>query len=306
MSGGPDGGLSILAPAKINLSLSILGRRSDGYHLLDSLVAFPDFGDRIAIEPSKEMTLTCDGPFANALPVCEDNLVWRAAMLLRESAGDTGGATIRLHKTLPPASGIGGGSSDAAACLLALRELWDLSLDDSSLAEIGLGLGADVPVCLMRRAARMYGIGERLAPVRIPQGIGIVLVNPGVSIATADVFRAHAQSTHARTTAAGELEAFPEEWEMGRFLEFLSGWPNDLEAAAHRLCPAIGVALETLRGLPGCLLSRMSGSGASCFGLFPNAAVAASARAALKLPPGWWAAAGQLADAPPAPRGVSG
>ena len=252
--------VEVFAPAKINLALHVTGRRADGYHLLDSLVAFADVGDTIAVEPADRLTLRIDGPFARGLATDADNLVLRAARLF----GADCGAAIRLTKNLPVASGIGGGSADAAATLRALSELWQVPLPPPKKV---LSLGADVPVCLASGLSRMRGIGERVDVLGISPGMGILLVNPLVPVSTPDVFRGLDRRENPRLEEPvlcppQTVEGF-EDW-----IGWLSRQRNDLEAPAIALQPVIGQVLEELRGLKGCLLARMSGSGATCFALF--------------------------------------
>lgn len=264
-----------LAQAKINLALHVTGRRADGYHLLDSLVAFADLGDRIMVEPAANLSLRVNGPMAAGLSNGPDNLVLRAAQALSQGRG----AAITLEKHLPVASGIGGGSADAAATLLALSELWGCALP---APEAVLALGADVPVCLAGHAARMQGIGEAITPVRLPPA-HVVLVNPGFGLATADVFRA---LTRCDNPALASPEALPDATALAAYLLAAR---NDLEPAALQLAPEIGVVLALLRRQPSCLLARMSGSGATCFGLFATEADALAATATLtSARPGWW------------------
>ena len=275
------------ARAKVNLYLHVTGRRADGYHELDSLAVFPDVGDGLTVEPSDGLTLAITGPFAPALAVGDDNLVLRAARALLAAAGATHGAALTLEKNLPVASGIGGGSADAAAAIRLLDREWRLGLPAPQLAGIALGLGADVPVCLTGSPARMGGIGELIGVAPVLPACGMVLVNPGVPVATADVFR-------GRTEAYSEPATLPARWEdAGALAADLAHLTNDLEASALRLCPPIGDALTWLRGRPGCRFARMSGSGATCFGLFDTPAIAADA-AAGAIPPGWWAWGGAL------------
>ncbi len=221
-----------------------------------------------------------EGPFADAL-AGGDNLVLRAARALGRHAGVTPGARMVLTKNLPVASGIGGGSADAAAALRVLLRLWDVSSETVDVPALALSLGADVPVCVHNRPMRMRGIGEELTDAPALPACGIVLVNPGVPVATADVFRAR----KGNFSAAPELPAaWPSATAMALQLAQLS---NDLEAAALELCPAIGTVLAEMRKQPGCLLARMSGSGATCFGLFPTAEEAGKAADQLRRP-GWW------------------
>jgi 4-diphosphocytidyl-2-C-methyl-D-erythritol kinase len=270
-----------LAPAKVNLALHVTGRRGDGYHLLDSLVVFPRIGDRLEAEPAEGLSLTIEGPFARDLGAGADNLVIRAATLLSGSASGSG-AAIRLTKSLPIASGIGGGSADAAATLRLLSRLWRVPLP---AADRVLALGADVPVCLGNRAARFGGIGERLVPVALPP-FWLVLANPGVPVPTGAVFRGLAGRDNA---AMDEIAGFGS---VPALVGFLARQRNDLEAPALRIAPEIGAVLAALRAQPGCAVARMSGSGATCFGLFASEAGAHGAADALRAArAGWWVVA---------------
>ena len=278
------------APAKLNLYLHVTGRRPDGYHLLDSLVAFADIGDEVTAAPAAALTLRVVGPFAAALagPV-EANLVWRAALLLARHLGREPAAALTLVKNLPVASGIGGGSSDAAAALRALTGLWQVRPAEGALDALAVALGADVPVCLACRASWVGGIGERIAPaLPLPQA-GVVLVNPGVPLATATVF---ARRTGPFSAPARFAETPRDAVQLAALLAALG---NDLTAAAVAIVPAIAEVLARLAAADGALLARMSGSGATCFALFatPQAAKAAAARLA-RDEPQWWVAAGRL------------
>jgi 4-diphosphocytidyl-2-C-methyl-D-erythritol kinase len=271
--------LSERAPAKINLHLHVVGRRPDGYHLLDSLVVFAGAADRLTVEPADGLSLSVTGPFAAGLDGEADNLVLRAARTLAASAGVRAAGRLVLEKNLPVASGIGGGSADAAAALRLLSRFWGI---DAGLKTLAAGLGADVPVCVASRPAVMSGIGEVLAPAPLLPASGMVLVNPGVAVSTPSVFR-------AREGGFSGVATWPE-----------GGWPdaeslaaslretaNDLEPPALRLAPVIGEVLAALPADPRCLLARMSGSGATCFGLYADAAAARAAAEAVKRP-GWW------------------
>jgi 4-diphosphocytidyl-2-C-methyl-D-erythritol kinase len=282
----PDS-LTEAAPAKVNLYLHVTGRRADGYHLLDSLVVFAGIGDVLEAAPSDTLSLHVEGRFAAGLADEPDNLVLRAARALAAAAGVPARARLVLQKNLPVASGIGGGSADAAAALRLLSRLWDLRPAPSEMARLALALGADVPVCLAGRASRMSGIGEQLAAApRLPI-CGIVLVNPGVALATADVFR-------ARRGAWSSPPSLPEAWtDAALMADHLRQLHNDLEPAALIVQPAIGEVLEALAGIPGCRLARMSGSGATCFGLFDTPEIAARAAAQIQHP-GWWKWGGAL------------
>lgn len=282
--------LAAAAPAKINLYLHVLGRRPDGYHLLDSLAVFAGAADRLTARPAAALSLAIAGPFAAGLGADDDNLVLRAAKALRTACpGAPAGAALTLEKHLPVASGIGGGSADAAAALRVLNRLWGLRLAPRRLAEIALGLGADVPVCLASRPARMGGVGEVLTAAPALPPCGLLLANPGVALATAAVFRARS-GTYA---AAAALPArWPTAAAMARDLR--DGTLNDLEAPAISLCPAIADVLAAIGRLPGVQLARMSGSGATCFGLFATEDAARSAQRALGQVPGWWVWSGGL------------
>ena len=274
--------LTEAAPAKLNLFLHVLGRRADGYHLLDSLAVFGAAADRLHAAPADTLTLSVTGPHRADLADEADNLVLRAARALAEAAGITAGAALTLEKHLPVASGIGGGSADAAAALRLLARLWNLRPAPADLAAIAARLGADVPVCLTTTPSRMGGVGEALtAPPMLPR-FGLALVNPGLPVATADVFRARQGPF---SDPAPLPDAFPDAATLAGFLA--AHTRNDLEPPARALCPAIGAVLAALAATPGCLLARMSGSGATCFGLFANP------DAAITPPnPGWWSWAG--------------
>ncbi len=270
-----------LAPAKINLFLHVTGRRPDGYHLLDSLALFAGAADIVSATPAAGLTLRLTGPFAESLEVEPDNLVLRAARALAAVSGVPASARLVLEKNLPVASGIGGGSADAAAALRVLADLWRLEMPPADLMHIASALGADVPVCLASATSRMGGIGEALAaPPTLPQ-CGLVMINPGVAVATPSVFR-------ARTGAFSAPASLPSRWDSAAAMAAeLAGFGNDLQAPAMALCPIIADVLQTLAARPGCLLARMSGSGATCFGLFATSAEAeAAAEAAAR--PGWW------------------
>jgi len=264
------------APAKINLTLHVTGLRDDGYHLLDSLVVFADLGDRVLVQPADRLDLRVTGPQAGAVPAGDDNLVLRAARLLDAQRG----AQITLQKELPVAAGIGGGSSDAAACLRALAALWDVPLPDRDrIAQ----LGADVPVCLAARAARMAGAGEALTPVNLPP-LYLVLVNPGVALSTGQVFGALSAKTNRPMP-----DALPTWRDAPELARWLGAQRNDLELPARALAPAIGVVLNRIAATPDCLLARMSGSGATCFGLYDNRAAADFAVQEIsENHPDWW------------------
>lgn len=273
------------APAKVNLYLHVTGRRADGYHLLDSIAVFPAVGDVLHAAPAEALSLTVTGPFGTTLAEEPDNLVLRAARALAARLpAPAPGARLVLEKNLPVASGIGGGSADAAAALRLLAQLWNATV---ALPALALPLGADVPVCLESRPARMGGIGETLGPAPMVPACGIVLVNPGVAVATPAVFR-------ARTGDFSPAARLPAGWgDATAMAADLARLRNDLEAPAITLCPLIAAVLAALRAVPTCLLARMSGSGATCFGLFADTASAVAAARALGRP-GWWCWGGAL------------
>ena len=256
----------LFAPAKINLTLHVTGRRADGYHLLDSLVVFAELGDRLRCAPAREMVLSVTGPFAEGVPEDRRNLVWRAA----ELAGVT--LSIRLEKVLPHGAGVGGGSSDAAAVLRAFG-------GGARAAE----LGADVPVCLSDAPRRMRGIGDELAQVSGVPALPMVLVNPGAYVPTPAVFGALARTENP---GMGEMPGWASRTD---FLSWLADQRNDLEASAMTIAPEIAAAMAALRRAGGCRLARMSGSGATCFGIFDSDAAAHDAAGRIAATrPGWW------------------
>jgi 4-diphosphocytidyl-2-C-methyl-D-erythritol kinase len=283
------------APAKLNLYLHVGPPGPDGRHPLDSLAAFTDIGDTLVAAPSDRLTLVVDGPFADALGGEQDNLVLRAARVLAEDGRRAPVAALHLIKRLPVASGIGGGSADAAAALRALNTLWGLDRSQADLEAVAGPLGADVPVCVASRPALMSGTGETLAPApALPSGVGVVLVNPGVPSPTGPVYRAFDTLTPGRPDfAAPPLpNTVPD---VDALAAALAARRNDLESAAIALVPPITEALEALRATPEVSFARMSGSGATCFGLTRSRAAAEAACAALvRRRQDWWVAAGVL------------
>ncbi len=276
------------APAKINLYLHVLGRRPDGYHELDSLVMFADIGDTLAVSDAPDRDgpgLTLDGPFAAALngESPASNLVVRAAQALANLLGRVPAVAITLTKRLPIASGIGGGSADAAACLHALARLWHLTADDPALVTLAATLGADVPVCLAGRPAYFGGIGDRLDPAPPLPDCPALLVNPGVPVPTPTVFRARSGpfSSPARFTGVpSSVQALAAELALRH---------NDLTQPAISVAPVIAEVLAELDASDGCLLARLSGSGATCFALFPDQDAVARAGASIAAAhPHWW------------------
>ena len=274
------------APAKINLYLHITGRRPDGYHILDSLTAFAGVGDEIRLEPAPRFDFIVDGPQAALLtnePV-EGNLAVRAARALAERVGKPLDIRMTLIKNLPVASGIGGGSSDAAAGLRALALYWAMPLDDSRLLEAAVLCGQDVPVCLNAESCYITAEGTEPGP-ELPY-TNIVLVNPGRALATADVYKAYKDGGPVFSHVA-RLENIPPD--AGQLTAMLKARHNDLAVPALRLLPEIGAVIKALEGSAQCLLARMSGSGATCFGVFPDRDSARKAAAdLLSMNPGWW------------------
>lgn len=256
--------LAEAAPAKINLALHVVGRRPDGYHELETLAVFTEFGDRLSVGPARQDEFSIHGPYAAGLPADGGNLVIRAREALRLAfpGAHLPPVSIRLEKNLPVASGIGGGSSDAAAALRALARHWNFD-NAAPLITLAPRLGADVPMCLAARPLLARGAGERIEPVTgLPQ-LAIVLVNPGVGVSTPQVFSALASRENP------PLPSLPANAGLGGLLEWLAASRNDLEAAARSLAPAIAESLSALRA-SGAAFARMSGSGATCFGIYES------------------------------------
>lgn len=279
------------AHAKINLALHVTGQRADGYHLLDTLVAFAEYGDVIEVSKPHHahgpIEFMIDGPFSEGLTSGPENLVTSAAFLLREAVLNSGlepaPVSIVLTKNLPVASGIGGGSADAAAALLALQEYWGSAVD---LEKIALGLGADVPMCLCNKPLRAQGIGEEITLLESAESLSLVLVNPGVEVSTPAIFKALSNKENSAISMTSN-EAFPA-------LDILrSETRNDLEAPAKEISPEITKVLEAIEA-EHAQLSRMSGSGATCFGVFatPEAAISGSENI-IREHPNWWCVATQ-------------
>jgi 4-diphosphocytidyl-2-C-methyl-D-erythritol kinase len=259
------------APAKINLTLRVLGHREDGYHELESLVAFADLADKVELEPGEGATLDITGPYAAACGTIADNLVLKAHAALRERVPGLKAGQFLLDKQLPVAAGIGGGSADAAAALRLLARANDIPRGDERLSSAALATGADVPICLGSTARVMQGVGERLStPVALPE-LPAVLVNPGVPLATRAVFAAFAGSQGS----ADPLKNLPRARDA--MIEFLIRHGNDLTQAAIACAPVVSEVLIALRALPGIQLARMSGSGSTCFGLFRSSGEAQAA-----------------------------
>ncbi|WP_404369647.1 4-(cytidine 5'-diphospho)-2-C-methyl-D-erythritol kinase [Sphingomonas sp. MMS24-J45] len=270
-----------LAPAKINLALHVRARRADGYHELETLFAFVADGDTVKLAPGP-LSLAITGPFAQGLSGEGDNLILRAARAFAATFDMPEAGAFTLDKHLPVASGIGGGSADAAAALRALAKANAVPLDDPRLFEIAAALGSDIPACLLGRTALGEGRGERLYPLDGPTGMATLLVNPGVAVSTAAVFKAW---------DGIDRGAMPD----GDALSLALAGRNDLEAPARRLAPVIDDVL-TLLGEGAPILARMSGSGATCFALYASVADRAAAAARIRaVQPGWWCLETQLA-----------
>jgi 4-diphosphocytidyl-2-C-methyl-D-erythritol kinase len=281
--------ISVFAPAKINLSLRVGPPGPDSRHPLDSLVAFTNAcGDRMELLHGDRLDLQIIGPFAQGLSTDEDNLVLRAARLLQDEAQNKQGARIILTKNLPIASGIGGGSADAAAALIGLNQLWGIGANIEKLQRLGAALGADVPACLLGAALRMTGTGEATEAVPPLPKLGIVLVNPLVPCPTGSVYQKYDQ---IGAFADARLEPLPSLSSTDLLLDYLHATPNDLEAPAIALVPQIGSILAAIGATKDVLLTRMSGSGATCFGLYANVddakTAADSLRKALASSPVW-------------------
>jgi 4-diphosphocytidyl-2-C-methyl-D-erythritol kinase len=284
--------------AKINLTLRVVGRRVDGYHDLESMVAFADCADRLTLTPGSELSLGTSGPLAQHCGEAADNLVLKAARLLGERVPDLKVGGFILDKVLPVAAGIGGGSADAAAALRLLARLNNLEFDDERLLEVALLTGADVPVCLASRACDMTGVGETLLPLSLPK-MPCVLVNPRVPVATREVFERLGLRNGELLVGASDViqaTAWPEDGaSLEDWVEVLAAGSNDLEAPATRIRPVIGEVLSALSATDGAWLARMSGSGATCFAIYENTAEAQRASQKIMLDhPNWWVHAGVL------------
>jgi 4-diphosphocytidyl-2-C-methyl-D-erythritol kinase len=285
------------APAKVNLTLRVLGRRADGYHDLDSLVVFAGCADRLSLAPGGVLALTVDGPRAGLAGDTADNLVLKAARAVAARIPDLVLGAFKLEKSLPVAAGLGGGSADAAAALRLIARANDLRPDDPRLYEAARATGADVPVCLDPRPRVMGGIGERLSEALTLPPLPAVLVNPGAAVPTKQVFAGWtpkastpmASTPMATTVAALDVAALAKVSQQKDLLRIVAAQPNDLESSAIAVAPVIADVLAALRALSGCGLARMSGSGATCFGLFSSVADAAAAAKALAAKyPDWW------------------
>lgn len=279
------------APAKLNLFLHVLGRNGRGYHKMESLIAFTQFGDRLTAQASPAISLKVEGPFAGECGSVESNLVLRAAHALAAYARPGAGAELILLKNIPVAGGLGGGSSNAAAVIRMLKQLWGLSIKDETLADIALGLGADVPVCLQARPAVVRGMGQHLGAAPALPDCYVLLVNPRIALPTGLVF----ENLRERYGAAAPV--LPRTISSAKKLaHLLTGRRNDLQLPATELVPEIQDVLAAIAGQQGCLLARMSGSGATCFGLFARPDEMGLAAAAIaRAYPAYWQAQTRLA-----------
>ena len=290
--------LSDQARAKVNLTLRVNGRRADGFHDLESVVAFADCADTLTLSPGPDLELKMSGPLAQACGETSDNLVLKAARLLAERVPAMKAGSFSLDKALPVAAGIGGGSADAAAALRLLAQLNGLARDDRRLVEVAQLTGADVPVCVNSLACVMSGVGETLQPLSLPT-MPCVMVNPRLPVATKDVFKALGLRNGELLVGATDVllqdrwpdpEASLEDW-----VEALAASSNDLEPPALRVQPVIGEVIAALNATNGAWLARMSGSGATCFAIYENTAEAGRAAEKLRRDhPGWWVHAGTL------------
>ena len=273
--------------AKVNLTLRVNGRRGDGYHDLESVVAFADCADRLTLTPGAELNLNMSGPLAQACGATSDNLVLKAARLLAERVPGMKAGSFTLDKVLPVAAGIGGGSADAAAALRLLAQLNGLAPDDPRIIEVAQLTGADVPVCVASLACVMTGVGETLQPLALPK-MPCVMVNPCVPVATKDVFGALGLRNGELLVGATDVLLQDRDWpdegaSLEEWIEALAASSNDLEAPAMRIQPVIGDVIAALSATNGAWLARMSGSGATCFAIYENTADAG--RAAEKIRP---------------------
>ncbi len=286
--------IEAFAPAKVNLTLHLTGLRADGYHLLDSLVVFADVGDHLTASPAPVLSLTVGGPKAAGVPTGDSNVALRAAQLLRTLRGVSTGAALHLDKHLPHGGGVGGGSSDAAATIRLLARLWDVP--PLTCAE-ALPLGADIPVCLMAPAPmRMQGIGEVLTPTQALPPAWLVLVNPGIHVPTAAVFKKHDALYGSSPPVREPIGAFGQPFSSQDFGVRMLQQGNDLTkvVAEADFAPIIPTILQRLRASQGCLASGMSGSGSTCWAWFDQRAGARSAADSFADHPDWWVAVARV------------
>lgn len=290
--------ISALARAKINLALHVTGVRADGYHLLSSLVAFAGVGDVIEAQTADDLSLTITGDFAAALTGnAQDNLMLKVARLLQRHTLTTQGVALHLCKQLPVASGMGGGSADAAATAKLLKALWNMKITEAELAQLLLPLGADIPVCLLEKPAYMGGIGEEISALPPIPLMGVVLVNPLVQVSTASIFRQYDALGRWESPIPLPLPASATATVQG-WVDFLKTCHNSLQPIAIAEAPVIAEVLAALEAQPECLLARMSGSGATCFGLCASAKDADMVQKRLRhIASHWWVQSGTIGDA---------
>ena len=284
MNAEVSGIVTLPAPARINLYLHITGRRADSYHEMDSLIVFSELGDTLSVRSATGLTLELDGPVGETLSAHKDNSVLRAAHLLADAANVPCNAAITLTKRLPLSSGLGGSSADAAATLKALSTLWGIGDGDVDLIEIAMKLGVDVPVCLSSGPAFVGGTGEEVEPAPALPSAGLLLVNPGVALAASSVYGAR----RGGFSPPARFDEAPRD--IASLVSLLEERENDLTAAATRLCPVIDDVLADIRAVSGCRFARMTGIGATCFGLFDDVGLAGKAAGDVERD-GWWVAA---------------
>ncbi len=272
------------AHAKINLALHVVGRRADSYHLLDSVAVFADLADRVVITPAGELSVSVSGPFAVHAPADRSDLAWRAAEAFFARSGRPPDVSVHVEKNIPAGAGLGGGSADAAAVLLALNDSAAPPVASDALRAIGLLLGADVPMCLTGRALRARGVGDEITTLEGWPALPMVLVWPAKTVSTAEVFNALPSRENPPLPELPAIDASPAE-----VADWLHTCRNDLEQPARAIAPEIGAVLNALRDTPGCRLARMSGSGSACFGLYGDRQEAEAAAAKLSAAhPDWW------------------
>lgn len=295
VSQGGNGSFGLLAPAKINLFLHVTGKRDDGYHTLDSLIVFGEIGDLLTARPGKGLSLHIDGPQSQILNAdAAENLIIRAARAVQAHSGSVPGVEFRLTKELPVASGIGGGSSDAASAIRLLEKIWPVRYTREERDALLVDLGADVPMCYAARPALARGIGEVLTPIDMLPDMAVVLANPGIGVATGAIFKKLAGF-------APSVEGVDAADSFDGLISMLERYGNSLEAPAIECAPVIRDVITAIADLPGCGLARMSGSGATCFGLFPTQGQASAATEQLRSQyPDWWVASGRVLKEPPA------
>jgi 4-diphosphocytidyl-2-C-methyl-D-erythritol kinase len=281
--------MKIPAPAKLNLFLHICGRRADGFHLLDSLYVFTEFGDHVSLRPATNFDLQLSGEFSNAVASGEENIALKAARKLARYANYDSGVSMHLEKNIPVGAGLGGGSADAGAALRGVRDLWNCPVSDSELQELALSLGSDIPACVMSRACQVRGVGEWLIPVFITPEVWVLLVNPRIELLTAQVYRNYTGAFRKEISLPERINSFDE------LIALLTPVTNDLQEPAISMVPDIAKVITAIESTEGCRISRMSGSGATCFGLYESKdALMTAAREVEEAHPKWWCKATKL------------